>query len=132
MTSRSAPEDTPAPPAKERGLRRSGEDGPPESFADALNAMELAYSSVLCSVDGCNVSPVRGRICQRHLPRFNTKEWEVPPLDRALAVLEMYPRISRQGLEHLARAEGEPIRLAKEIQNRNRRAKRAKRTRKSG
>lgn len=114
MTSRSAPEVTPALPAKVRGSRRSGEGGLPESFADALNAMELGYSSVLCSVEGCNVSPVRGRFCKEHLPKFTDNEL-LPPVDRVLVVLERNPELNDAGIQWIAQVNKTTIQNAKAI-----------------
>lgn len=76
--------------------------------------MEQGYSSVLCSAQGCNVSPVRGRMCSEHLPRFTENEL-LPPLDRALVVLERNPDINDPGLIWLAKADGRPITMAKQI-----------------
>src|SRR5690606_40826311 len=118
MTSRSALEVTPVPPAKVRESQLREEGGPPESFADALNAMELAFSSVLCSVDGCNVSPVRGRSCKEHKPRFIENEELLPPLDRALVLLERNPELNDAGLQWTAKVDKGTTRKARAILSR--------------
>ena len=77
--------------------------------------MELGYSSVLCSVAGCNVSPVRGRICKEHKPRFIENEEILPPLDRALVVLERNPELNDAGLQWIAKVDKGTTRKARAI-----------------
>jgi len=69
---------------------------------------------VLCSAEGCNVSPERGRLCKAHLPKFTDNEL-LPPVDRALVVLERNPEINDPGLMWLAKTNGSPIRMARDI-----------------
>ena len=132
MTSRSALEVTPVPPAKVREPHQSDEGGPPESFADALNAMELAFSSVLCSVNGCNVSPVRGRFCKEHKPRFIENEELLPPLDRALVVLERNPELNDAGVQWIAKVNKATVKTARAIYRAKIRRKIGKRSRNCG
>lgn len=127
MTSRSALEVTSVPPAKVRESQRSEEGGLPESFADALNAMELAFSSVLCSVNGCNVSPVRGRFCKEHKPRFIENEELLPPLDRALVVLERNPELNDAGVQWIAKVRKITVKRARAIYKAKIRRKRVRR-----
>lgn len=127
MTSRSAPEVTLAPPAEVKESSTDERAGPPESFADALNALELAYSSVLCSVAGCNVSPVRGRFCKEHKPRFVENEELLPPLDRALVVLERNPELNDAGVQWIAKVRKITVKRARAIYKAKIRRKRVRR-----
>jgi len=127
MTLRSALEATPVPSAEERESQRSEEGGPHESFADVLNAMELAFSSVLCSVDGCNVSPVRGRFCKEHKPRFIENEELLPPLDRALIVLERNPELNDAGIQWIAKVNKATVKKARTIYKARIRGKKVRR-----
>ena len=127
MTSRSALEVTPVPPAKVRESQRSEEGGLPESFADVLNAMELAFSSVLCSVNGCNVSPVRGRFCKEHKPKFIENEELLPPLDRALVVLERNPELNDAGVQWIAKVNKVTVKKARAIYKARIRGKKVRR-----
>ena len=103
MRLNSRPAGTRARRAKVKASSTDERAGLPESFSDALNALELAYSSVLCSVEGCNVSPVRGRFCKAHRPRFIEDETALPELCRALEWLKKNPKIKRAGLQCLAK-----------------------------
>lgn len=127
MTLRSALEVTPVPPAGERASQLSEEGGQPESFADALNAMELAFSSVLCSVAECNVSPVRGRFCKEHKPRFIENEELLPPLDRALVVLERNPELNAAGVQWIAKVNKATVKKARAIYKARIRGKKVRR-----
>src|SRR5690606_12324272 len=115
MTSRSALEATPVPPAEVKESSTDERAGPSESFADVLNAMELAYSSVLCSVAECNVSPVRGRFCKEHKPKFIENEELLPPLDRALVVLERNPELNDAGVQWIAKVNKATVKKARTI-----------------
>lgn len=118
MTSNSRRAGTRARRAKVKASSTDERVGLPESFADALNAMELAYSSVQCSVEGCNVSPVRGRFCKAHLPRFIEDEKALPALCRALEVLKRNPEINMAGLKYLAKTtDSELLAKARRIHN---------------
>lgn len=77
----------------------------------------------LCSVVRCTATPERERFCEKHRPRFMDDEEVLPPLDRALLVLERNPDLNDPGLSWLAKAKGRPIRLAREIYARKQRRK---------
>lgn len=69
----------------------------------------------LCSVVRCTATVGSERFCEKHRPRFMEDEEALPPLDRALLVLERNPNLNDLGLCWLAKAKGRPIRLARQI-----------------
>lgn len=56
------------------------------------------HISVLCSVARCNVSPLRGRFCKEHTPRFETDPHALPKWDAKARREDSWVFDGREGL----------------------------------